>query len=226
MKKLLALLALLALVIALLGAYLYGQATSITTTISATTAQAVAATLPPPPKVEISPVILIQAMEEKFETTTFSMNLSADDVKVGRCDGNWWQNFWWRDCLKMKVPGTVDAGFGREILDPSRITVSGNIITLDIGSPKINPKTYIDHANVKVYNPDDTPGWLANANKNLQAEGFAQAEQKLRVAACQAGILRAASLSGENHYGEQLRNALKAAGDVRTVKVVSHIPNC
>jgi hypothetical protein len=79
---------------------------------------------------------------------------------------------------------------------------------------------------VKVYNPDDTPGVLANADKNLQAEGFTQAEQKLRAAACQAGILRAASLAGENYYGEQLRNTLKALGNTDTVKVVSHTSNC
>lgn len=210
----------------LVAAFLYGQATSLANTATQAVTNTVSAVTAPPAKVEVSPVILIQVMEKKFETTTFSMNLTADDVKAGRCDGNWWQDFWWRDCLKMTVPGTVNAGFGRSILDPSRITSTKDTVTLDLGEPIIYRQVYIDHSRVIVKNPDDTPGLLANANKNLQAEGFALAEQKLRIAACQAGILRAASLSGENHYGELLRNNLRIAGDVRTVKVVSHVPSC
>jgi hypothetical protein len=181
--------------------------------------------MPPPQKVEVSPVVLIQAMEEKFEVTTFSMNLLSDEVTSGICDGNWWQDFAYRDCLKMQVPGKVNAGFGREILDQKRITATPDTLTIDLGTPTIHD-VVLDPSRVKVLNPDDEEGYLTDPDKNLQAKGFVAAIAKLKVAACNANILQAAALSAEKHYGDLVRTVLKTAGDRRNVKFVYTVPKC
>ena len=180
---------------------------------------------PPPERVEISPIVLVNAMESKFDTITFSIKLKLDQVTAGRCDGNAWQDFWYRDCLKMEVPAEVSAGFGKEILDPSRITATTSTITVNLGTPVIL-RTGIFHARVKVLNPEDDGGMAVDPDKNLQAKALAKAENRLRQAACEAGILKAAALSAEKEFGDLFRNVLKAAGDVRTVKIVYTIPKC
>lgn len=179
----------------------------------------------PPATVEVSPVVLVNAMESRFESITFSMNLTAEDVKVGVCNGNAWQQFMYRDCIMMQVPAEVAAGFGRDILDQKRITATKSTITFDIGTPSIY-KPNINHARVKVLNPNDEGGVWSDPDKNLQAKGFIEAEKKLRQAACAAGIFRAAALSAEKQYGDLFRSVLNVAGDTRTVKIVYDIPSC
>lgn len=185
----------------------------------------VEAITPPPARVEISPIVLVNAMESRFQTITFSMNLTLDEVKAGRCNGNGWQDFWYRDCLKMQVPAEINAGFGRGILDQNRFTASSEAITVNLGSPVIY-RPNIDHARVKVLNPEDDGGMAVDPDKNLQVKALAKAEKKLRQVACNAGILKSAALSAEKQYGDLFRYVLTAAGDVRTVKIVYDIPDC
>lgn len=180
---------------------------------------------PPPERVEISPIVLVNAMESQFKTITFSMNLTLDEVSAGRCNGNTWQDFWYRDCIKMQVPAEVDAGFGKEILDSNRFTTTADTVTVNLGAPVIY-RPNILHARVKVLNPEDDGGMAVDPDKNLQAKALAKAEKKLRQSACKAGILKSAALSAEKQYGDLFRNVLKAAGDVRTVKIVYNIPTC
>ena len=210
---------------AAVGSYFYGQATSIMPAVTDTVTAAYAAAAPPPTKVEVSPVVIIKAMEEIYETNTFSMRLTAERVKAGRCDGNWYQDLAYRDCLLMQVPATVKAGFDRAMLDRSLLTATSELVTIDLGTPVIHD-VIINHAQVLVLNPDDDGGWLTDANKNLQAEGFATAEQKLRIVACRAGIYKSAALSAVTQHGDAVRNLLALAGDHRPVKVVYQLPHC
>lgn len=220
MKKLLLILMVGVLVV---GSYLYGQATSIAEPITRVVKKTIEVMASPPVKIEVSPVVLIQAMEDKFESITFSMYLVPDEVKAGQCDGNWFQDTLYRDCLKMRVPGYVNAGFNRGILDRNRFVVTADTITIDLGTPVIY-KPNIDHKHVKVLNPDDDGGWATDPDKNLQAKAFVVAEGKLRQAACKANILQASALSAEIRYGNEIREVLKAVGAAHRVVVKYTIP--
>jgi hypothetical protein len=197
--------------VAVIGAYLYGQATSFTEPLTRTITETVQVVAPPPPKVEVSPVIVIGAMKRIFENNTFSMPLTADEVRSGVCEDSWIKRSLYQKCVRMMVPATLKAGFNKAILDRSRIVVSDETITINLGTPTIND-VVIDHARVKVLNRDEGDGWLATADKNLQAKGFVVAEKKLRRVACIAGIHRAAALSAEKQYGEEIRNLLAIIG--------------
>lgn len=209
------------MVVALVGAFLWNKIADI----SSPTDHDLKVFIPPPMKIEVSPVVLIEAMEEKFETTTFSRNLVLPEVTAGRCDGDLWEDFWWRDCLKMQVPAKINVGFGREILNPTRITSTKESVIINLGAPKILD-VVIDHKRVLVLNPDDDGGWLTEPYKNLQAEAFVKAEAAFRIKACQVGVYQSAGVSAQKRYGKLARNILKAAGDKRTVKIVYTIPSC
>ena len=209
----------------LLLAFIFQWITSIGSAVPTVITKTVEGLAPPPANIEVSPVMIINAMEDKFETTTFSMNLTAEEVTAGRCGGNLWQDLAYRDCLKMSVPGVINAGFGRSILDRNRIQSGDKTVIFDLGSPIIQ-NVIIGHARVRVLNPDDDGGWLTDPDKNLQAQAFAIAEKKLSHIACRAGILRSAAHSAEIHYGTLIRTVLKAAGDERVVKITYTVPVC
>lgn len=207
----------------MLGAYFYGQATSIVPAMTRTVTETIEVLAPPPPKVEVSPTVIIKAMEEKFEVTTFSMYLILDEVKSGVCkDG--WRYYVYQDCMRMQVPAMVNAGTGRQILDRSHLTTTVDEVIVDLGTLIIH-NVVIDHKRVKVLNSDEKGGFLREERKNLQSEGFVKAEKRLREIACKAGIYKAAGLSAEKHYG-QLREVLAAANDHRKVKFTYRLPKC
>jgi Protein of unknown function (DUF4230) len=211
--------------IVMTGGFLLGSIVTFELQPPEVITKTVEAVSPPPARIEISPIVLVNIMERTFESTTFSMKLTLDEVKAGKCDGNAWQDFWFRDCLLMKVPAEIKAGFGKEILDPSRFTSTTDTLTVDLGKPVIYRPNII-HDRVKVLNPKDDGGYWSDPDKNLQAKGFVDAEKRLQAAACQAHILKSAALSAEKQYGDLFRNALKTAGDLRTVKIVYDIPDC
>lgn len=179
---------------------------------------------PPPETVQVSKYVIVQAMEETYQVTTASANLKTY-VEAGRCNGNWWQDMAYRDCLKMDVPAKVNAGFGQNIIDEERVSATDQSITIDLGTPVIHD-VVINHGRITVRNPDDDGGFWSDADKNLQARALARLAPTFQRMACEAGIFRQAALSAEKQYGDHLRHVLGLAGDTRTIQIIYTVPTC
>lgn len=184
--------------------------------------ETVKAVTPPPERIEVTRNVMVKALEDKLEITTFSMYLDAY-VVAGVCDGNWWQNFAYRNCVTMMVPGKINAGFDWETFGPSQITTSRDVVTVHLGRPIIHD-VVIDHKRIEVLGQED--GAFVFSDKKLQTKALAQATVELRQKACRNDILKAAALSAEKRVGDNLRLFLQQAGDVRAVAIVYDIPDC
>jgi Protein of unknown function (DUF4230) len=182
----------------------------------------VEAVTPPPERIEVTRNVMIRALEDKLEITTFSMYPDAY-VVAGVCDGNWWQDFAYRNCVTMLVPGKVNAGFDWETFGPDQITTSRDEVIVHLGQAEIQD-VVIDHKGIEVLGQED--GAFVFSDKKLQTKALAQATVELRQKACRNDILKAAGLSAEKKVGDNLRLLLKAAGDVRTVSIVYDTPTC
>lgn len=204
--------------------FLSGTDISLSPGIPKVVTKTVEVMAPPPEKVQVSKFVIVEAMEKKYQLTTASANLQTY-LEAGRCDGNWWQDMAYRDCLKMDVPAKVNAGFGQNIIDEKRITATPETVTIDLGTPIIHD-VVINHARIKVRNPDDEGGFWSDADKNLQARALAKTETTFRRLACEAGIFQQASLSAEKQYGDHVRHILSLAGDTRTVHITYDVPTC
>lgn len=213
------------------GAFLYGTSLNFSSGISETAVKAAESIASPPKTVEVSPIILVEAMREDFESITFRGDFTAERVASGRCNGNWLQNLAYRDCYIANVPGTVSAGFGEKILNQEQFVVDhlNKTITYHLGKPSIREDTgvVIHHNRIMVLNPDDWTGWLVRPDKGLSNKANHEAKTKLRKAACRAHIYESAGLSAEKKYGRQLRSILRVMEKTDyAVSIVYDIPKC
>ena len=204
------------------GSYWYGQATSIAEPIVRTVTRTVEVIAPPPEKIEVSRQAMLRALKGKLELTTASMRLEKY-VPGGVCDGNAWQNFAYENCVALLVPAKINSGFAWETFKPGMIAVTPELVTINLGTPKIFD-VVIDHKNIKVLYQGD--GAFVSPDKTLQTRTLAAAEKALRLDACHNGILRTAGLEAEKRIGDILRSLLHAAGDVREVKITYSVPAC
>ncbi len=173
---------------------------------------------PPPERIEVTRVAMVKALEGKLEITSASMKLEKY-VPSGTCN-----SFLWEDCIVMIVTGKVNAGFDWGTFSSDDITTTGDVVTVNLGTPKIHD-VVIDHTRTKVLNQTD--GLLViNPDKSLQMRTLAKTVTQLRKDACHNDLLKFAALEADKRVGDNLRLFLQQAGDVRTVKVVYDIPDC
>jgi Protein of unknown function (DUF4230) len=205
---------------AVVGAYLYGQATSIAAPITRVVEKTIQVVGPPPEKIEVSRQAMLRALEGKLELTTASMRLEKY-VPGGVCNGNAWQNFAYENCVTMLVPAKINAGFDWGTWKPEQITATHERVTIDLGAPKIFD-VVIDHKNIKVLYQGD--GAFVSPDKTLQTRVLAASEPAFRRDACNNDILHTASLEAEKRVSDIERSLLHTAGDTREVVVTSKAP--
>jgi Protein of unknown function (DUF4230) len=184
--------------------------------------QAVTAVTPPPERTEVTRDVMVRSLQGKLEMVTASLLLDAYTV-AGVCDGNWWQDFAYRNCVTMLIPGKVNAGFNWQQFGPENIETTSETITVNIGTPQIFD-VVIDHSKIEVLNQDD--GWFVSQDQTLQTRALAQATRELRAKACRNDILTFAAHEAEVRVGNNLRTLLHAAGDTRQVRVIYMPPTC
>ncbi len=109
------------------------------------------------------------------------------------------------DRILLIAHGEVIAGFDLEHLSEDAARIHGQEINLTLPPPQILI-TRLDSEKSRVY--DRRVGFLSQGEKDLESVARAQAEQSIRDAACQSGILATASENGRN----QLTTLLKAIG--------------
>lgn len=208
----------------LIVAYIVKQASDLAQTVPRALTSAAAALAPSPTVIEVDRIAMVRALQEKFEVTTFTMRLEKN-IPAGsyRQEDNAWQHLWEYGRTDL-VPADVNAGYDWGGFKPEQITATHETVTVDLGPPKIM-SVVIDHKNVK--NVSEYTGLgVGWPDITLESQILTKAEAAFRKDACTNGVLKAAALSAEKQVGAFLQVFLRAAGDKRTVKVVSQSPTC
>ncbi len=125
----------------------------------------------------------------RLETSSFTIEkiVDAQAATEGRL-----QEFLFGDRLLLIAHGEVIAGIDLSKLEESNIQIQEKTIILTLPAPEILVVS-IDNTKTEVY--DRQTGIFSKGDKDLEAEARTQAEQSIRLAACEAGIL---DVAGEN----------------------------
>lgn len=205
-------------------AYIAKQASDLAKTVPHALNGATTALVPSPTAIEVDRLAMVRALQEKFEVTTFTMRLETTaSAGTYRPEDNMWQRLWEYGRTDV-VPAYVNAGYDWGGFKPDQVAATRETVTVDLGPPKILNVSIIHAAerNVAEYIGPGV-GW---PDTMLQSKIDANAEIAFRKDACTNGILKAAALSAEKQVGSFLQTFLRAAGDKRTIMVVSHSPTC
>lgn len=132
----------------------------------------------------------IQALE-RLETSTFTVEKV---IEAGTPEASVWQNLLFGDKLLLIAQGKVTAGFDLSTLSEEDTRISRGKLSIDLPAPVILSAA-LDNEATKVY--DRQTGFLNRGALNLESQARQAAEQSIRAAACQGGILTAAGEQGK-----------------------------
>lgn len=138
---------------------------------------------------------------QRLETASFTI----DKVIDGGTTGNLFQQFLFGDKILLIAHGQVIAGFDFSQMSDKDISVSDKSIRMTLPKPQILVTT-LDNTQTKVY--DRSRGLLNPGDKDLESKARSAAENSIKEAACQGGILKQASENGK----KQLTLFLTALG--------------
>ncbi|CAN5180017.1 hypothetical protein BH09PAT2_BH09PAT2_08920 [soil metagenome] len=136
-------------------------------------------------RVNVSRTAVITELRElnRLETASFTIEkiVDAKTASNGRI-----QDFLFGDKLLLIAHGEVIAGIDLSKLQESNITIQEKTIALTLPAPEILVVS-LDNTKTQVY--DRQTGILSKGDKNLETEARSQAEQSIRLAACDGKIL-------------------------------------
>lgn len=137
----------------------------------------------------------------KLETTSFTM----EKIIEGGVQGNAFQNILYGDRILLIAHAEIIAGFDMSKLEVDDVRVSGTTVELRLPAPEILVSR-LDNEKTRVY--DRKLGIFTKGDPQLESEARLAAENSIRQAACDAGILMVAQQNG----AQQLRVLLELAG--------------
>lgn len=136
-------------------------------------------------RVDVSRTAVIKELRSinRLETAMYTIEkiVDAQTATTGKI-----QEFLFGDKLLLIAHGEVIAGIDLSKLEESNMNIQEKNISITLPAPEILIVS-IDNAKTKVY--DRRTGILSKGDKDLEAEARAEAEQSIRKAACEAGIL-------------------------------------
>lgn len=124
---------------------------------------------------------------QRLETASFTIEKIIDDGTTGN---NIFQQFLFGDKILLIAHGQVVAGFDLSQVSDSDIEIEGTTLRLTLPKPQILIAT-LDNTQTKVY--DRQKGILNPGEKDLESQARKAAEDSIRQAACDGGILTQAS---------------------------------
>ncbi len=140
-------------------------------------------------RVNVSRAAVITELRDlnRLETAAFTIEkvIDAQTATSGKIE-----EFLFGDKLLLIAHGEVIAGIDLSQLDESGIQIDDSSVTLTLPPAQILV-TSLDNTQTKVY--DRRTGILAKGDKDLEGEARKEAEQSIRAAACEGGILDQAS---------------------------------
>lgn len=137
---------------------------------------------------------------QRLETSSFTIEKV---IEGGTTGDNAFSNLLFGDKILLIAHGEVIGGFDLSSLPDENLQVSGKTITLTLPPPQIL-FTRLDSAKTRVY--DRRQGLLNHGDKDLESEARTKAEESIRAASCEAGILDEASQNAR----KQLNTLFKA----------------
>lgn len=123
---------------------------------------------------------------QRLETASFTIEKIID----GGTTGNIFQQFLFGDKILLIAHGQVIAGFDLSQISDSDLEIDGTKLRVTLPKPQILVAT-LDNAQTKVY--DRQKGILTPGDRDLETEARKAAENSVREAACEGGILTQAS---------------------------------
>ncbi|HZP23886.1 MAG TPA: DUF4230 domain-containing protein [Terriglobales bacterium] len=138
---------------------------------------------------------------ERLETVSYTM----DKIVSGEREDPILPQFLAGDRLLLVVHGEAVAGVDLSKLQPADVTVRGNTVRIHLPPAEIFT-TSLDNAKTKVYSRDT--GLFSSPDPNLEGEVREAAEQQLRTASLDDGILKTA----DSNARQTITNILKTFG--------------
>ncbi len=133
------------------------------------------------------PAILKQLQSlNRYETASFTIEKIID----AGTSGNEFQQLLFGDKILLIAHGEVIAGFDLQKVQAEDIIIQNTAITIRLPAPEILSAT-LDNEKTKVY--DRKQGLLTHGNKDLETATRIAAQESIRKAACDGGILDEAS---------------------------------
>lgn len=139
---------------------------------------------------------------QRLETAIFTIEKIIDGGTTG---SNIFQQFLFGDKILLIAHGQVISGFDLSQISENDIDVDGSRIRVTLPAPQILT-TVLDNTQTRVY--DRQKGILNPGEKNLESQARKAAEDSIRKAACDGGILKQASENAR----KQLTAFLQALG--------------
>lgn len=124
---------------------------------------------------------------QRLETASFTIEKIIDGGTTGN---NIFQQFLFGDKILLIAHGQVIAGFDLSQISDSDIAIEGTVLRLTLPKPQILIAT-LDNTQTKVY--DRQKGILNPGEKDLESNARKAAEDSIRQAACDGGILTQAT---------------------------------
>lgn len=138
----------------------------------------------------------------RYETAEFTIEKI---IEAGSNEGNAFNRVLFGDKILLIANGNVSAGFDFSKIQNNDIEVNGDTVRLTLPPPQIL-SSRLDNEKTRVY--DRRQGFLTQGNKDLESEARLSAENSIRTAACQEGILNNAT----DNARTQLTALIKAFG--------------
>lgn len=137
----------------------------------------------------------------KLETASFTI----EKIIEGGTQGNVFQNILYGDKILLIAHANVVAGFDLSKLKESDVKINGEKLEITLPPAEIL-YSRLDNEQTRVY--DRKRGLLTKGDSQLESQARLAAEESIRIAACDGGILQVASENGH----KQLQTMFKAAG--------------
>lgn len=137
-------------------------------------------------------VTRMQALS-RLETASFTI----EKIIEGGIEGNMFQNVLYGDKILLIAHADVVAGFDLSKITTQDVAVSGKELVVHLPAPEIL-YSRLDNTQTKVY--DRKLGLLTKGDSDLESQARAKAEETIRKAACDAGILRMATDNAQKQF--------------------------
>jgi hypothetical protein len=137
-----------------------------------------------------TPVVVDKIRQlNRLETVSYSLDTVVEGSSDNSTLSAMLPNMLYGDRILMVVHGQSIAGVDLSQLTPQNVSISGHAISVTLPPAEIF-LTALDNSHTRVYSR--STGWLSPADPNLETATRQQAEQQLRQAALDDGILDAA----------------------------------
>jgi len=140
------------------------------------------------PRIDLSQPSVVMHIQrlQRLQTVTYTL----EKIVSGSSNSAYLPNVLAGDRILLIVHGEVTAGIDLGALDASALTVSGQSIELDVPEATVF-STRIDNEKTRVYSR--VTGLLVRPDPDLESDARREAEQQIRQAAIDGGILATAA---------------------------------